>query len=190
MVGLSIVVAWGAGEIAARWSAARVVAWVLALAVIGGCIAATRVQVGYWKDDPTLFQHALDVTENNYLAHFRLAADAWDGGRREEALAQYAETVRLAPDMPEAHNNYGAALLICGRTDEAIVEFAEAVRTEPDVGDPYFNLAAALLQKGRVQEAIPYLKEGVRLRPDLEDKRRFLEQLLQSQRAKEASSAK
>jgi tetratricopeptide (TPR) repeat protein len=190
MVGLSIVVAWGAGEIAARWSAARVVAWVLALAVIGGCIAATRVQVGYWKDDPTLFQHALDVTENNYLAHFRLAADAWDGGRREEALAQYAETVRLAPDMPEAHNNYGAALLICGRTDEAIVEFAEAVRTEPDVGDPYFNLAAALLQKGRVQEAIPYLKEGVRLRPDLEDKRRFLEQLLQSQRAKEAASPK
>ncbi len=190
MVGLSIVVAWGAGEIVARWRGGNVVAWVLSLAAIGACITATRVQVGYWKDDSVLFQHALDVTERNYLAHFRLAADAWDAGRREEALVHYAETVRLAPDMPEAHNNYGAALLVCGRADEAIEELTEAVRTEPDVGDAYFNLAGALLQKGRVQEAIPYLKEGVRLRPDLEDKRRFLEQLLQSQRAKDAPPPK
>jgi tetratricopeptide (TPR) repeat protein len=177
MIGLSIVVAWGAMELAARWKAARFVAGVVAVGVIVACIAATRVQVGYWKDDPTLFRHALDVSENNYLAHFRLAADAWDAGSRDEAIAHYAQTVRLAPDMYQAHNNYGAALLVSGRPDEAIVEFAQAVRTGPDLADPYFNLASALLQKGRVPEAITCLKAGLRLRPD-EDKRRLLEQIL------------
>ena len=180
MVGLSVVVAWGAAEIAARWKAARVVAGIAAAGVIGACVAATRVQVGYWRDDPTLFRHALDVTENNYLAHFRLAADAWDAGSRDEALAHYAETVRLAPDMYQAHNNYGAALLVSGRPDDAIVEFAKAARVEPGNADPYFNLATALLQKNRVQEAITCLKEGLRLRPDFEEKRRLLEQLSQS----------
>jgi tetratricopeptide (TPR) repeat protein len=176
MVGLSIAVAWGATEIAARWRLARAIAGIVAVGAIAACIAATRVQVGYWKDDPTLFRHALDVTEDNYLAHFRLAADAWDAGSRDEALAHYALTVRLAPDMYQAHNNYGAALLVSGKPDQAIVEFAQAVRTGPGIADPYFNLASALLQKGRVPEAITCLKAGLRLRPD-EDERRLLEQL-------------
>jgi tetratricopeptide (TPR) repeat protein len=184
MVGLSIAAAFGAAELLGRVPRGAAAAWALALALVVLWIAAARAQVRTWKDDPTLFQHALDVTERNYLAHFRLGADAWDAGRREEALVHYAETLRLAPDYPEAHNNYGAALLLSGRTDEAIEELELAVRMEPDVGEAYFNLAAALLQKNRVDEAIPYLQEGVRLRPDLEDKRRFLEQLLRSRAAR------
>ena len=177
MVGLSIAAAFGAAELSGRVRWGPVVAWTLALTAVAGWILATRAQVGFWKDDPTLFQHALDVTERNYLAHLRLANDAWNAGRGDEAIVHFAETVRLAPDMPEAHNNYGAALLVSGRTDEAIEELREAVRLEPDVGDAYINLAGALLKKGRTEEAIPYLEEGVRLRPDLEDKRRLLEKL-------------
>jgi hypothetical protein len=183
MIGLSIVAAFGAAELLGRVPRGGAAAWALALALVVAWTAATRAQVAFWKDDPTLFQHALDVTERNYLAHFRLGADAWDAGRRDEALTHYAETLRIAPDMPSAHNNYGAALLLSGRTDEAIQELELAVQMEPDVGEAYFNLAGALLQKNRVDEAIPYLQEGVRLRPDLEDKRKFLEQLLRSRAA-------
>jgi tetratricopeptide (TPR) repeat protein len=183
MVGLSIAVAFGAAQLFGRVRGGAVAAWTLALGAVGAWTLATRAQVALWKDDPTLFQHVLDVTERNYLAHFRLGADAWDAGRRDEALTHYAETLRIAPDMPEAHNNYGAALLLSGRTDEAIEELKLAVQMEPDVGEAYINLAGALLQKNRVDEAIPYLQEGVRLRPDLEDKRKFLEQLLRSRAA-------
>ena len=34
----------------------------------------TRQQLGYWKDSEALFRHALEVTENNYLAHNNLGA--------------------------------------------------------------------------------------------------------------------
>jgi tetratricopeptide (TPR) repeat protein len=187
MVGLSIAFAWGAAELLSRLRPGRAVGWAAGLAVLVACVGATRAQVALWKDDETLFRHALESTDRNYLAHLRLAGDAWEAGRREEALAHFAETVRLAPDMPEAHNNYGAALLVSGRADDALVQLQEAVRLEPDVGDARINLAGALLQKGRIDEAITQLQEGVRLRPDLEDKRRFLEQLLRS-RAQAPSS--
>ena len=29
-------------------------------------------QTGYWQNGVTLFQHALDVTENNYWARYKL----------------------------------------------------------------------------------------------------------------------
>jgi len=182
LVGLSIVVAWGAGELlGTRWER---LGWGLSLAAIAAWIAVTRAQVALWKDDETLFRHALAVTEANYLAHFRVGADAWDAGRADEAIAHYARAVELAPDYPAAHNNYGGVLLAVGRVDEAIVELKEAVRGQPDVGESYINLAGALLKKGRVDEAIPYLREGVRLRPDLPDMRRLLDQLVQSRAGK------
>ncbi|HEY9074853.1 MAG TPA: hypothetical protein VIN67_12040, partial [Desulfobaccales bacterium] len=33
------------------------------------CLVLTRQQLGYWKTSETLFQHALEVTKSNYLAH-------------------------------------------------------------------------------------------------------------------------
>jgi tetratricopeptide (TPR) repeat protein len=182
LVGLSIVVAWGVGELLApRWTRWG---WGLSLAAIGAWIVVTRAQVELWKDDETLFRHALAVEERNYLAHFRVGADAWDAGRADEAIAHYARAVELAPDYPAAHNNYGGVLLGVGRVDEAIVELTVAVRGQPDVGESYINLAGALLKKGRVDDAIPYLREGVRLRPDLPEMRRLLDQLVQSRAGK------
>jgi len=34
---------------------------------------------------------------------------AWPQGRREEAIAAFAQALRLKPDFPEAHNNWGIA---------------------------------------------------------------------------------
>ena len=49
------------------------------------CVALSRVQVEYWKDSETLFRHALDVTRDNWLAHYNLEnalALWWAGCRR------------------------------------------------------------------------------------------------------------
>ena len=105
MVGLAIMLAWGAAEW--RWIARQ-------LAGLGGmvaCIAVTWVQIGYWRSSETLFRHAIEVTSGNYLAHHNLGvALAEEPGRLPEAIAQYEAALEIKPDYARARTDLGNAL--------------------------------------------------------------------------------
>ena len=44
----------------------------MAVAACIACVPLTWAQTAYWKDSETLFQHAIDVTGENYLAQHNL----------------------------------------------------------------------------------------------------------------------
>jgi WD40 repeat protein/Flp pilus assembly protein TadD len=52
-------------------------------------------------------------------------------GKLSEAIAEYREAIRLAPDTMELHRELGQALWSTGRPDEAIAEYREAIRIKP-----------------------------------------------------------
>ena len=84
MAGLAIMLSWGIAELQWKWAPAT------AATFVAVCMALTAVQAGYWRSSETLFGHALDVTEGNYLAHHNLGvALAEDPSRTSEAIAQY-----------------------------------------------------------------------------------------------------
>jgi hypothetical protein len=93
-IGLFIAVAWGSTALAGRLGLSRAAgaAWVVVLGVL---MTMTWVQVGYWKSSCTVWQHALDVTEDNDRAHERLAICLSRQGRGEEASALRSEAVRI-----------------------------------------------------------------------------------------------
>jgi len=45
----------------------------VAVSVCAACAVATWTQVSYWQDGVALFQRAVDVTADNYVARFNLA---------------------------------------------------------------------------------------------------------------------
>ena len=57
------------------------------------------------------------------------------------AIEDYAEAIRLAPEMDEAYNNRGTAHLASGDVDSALQDFAEAIRLNPAKGATYYNAA-------------------------------------------------
>jgi superkiller protein 3 len=61
-----------------------------------------------------------------------------------EAIAHFAEVLRLDPNDEKAHNNMGRALLIQGQIDDAIVHFREALRIKPDLTLAQENLREAI----------------------------------------------
>jgi tetratricopeptide (TPR) repeat protein len=125
----------------------------------------TWQQLGYWKDSETLFRHALEVTENNYLAHNNLGAALYKKGQTDEAIPQFQEVLRLQPDDAETHNNLGAALVRKGQTDEAIRQFQEALRLQPDSSQLHLALARILPQLGRLKDAAFHLEAFLRACP-------------------------
>jgi tetratricopeptide (TPR) repeat protein len=174
MVGLLIMLVWGAAEILERWQA-RVLAVPLAAAACLACAALTWIQVGYWRNSETLFRHALDVTEDNSVAFHNLGSTLMASpGHLSEALVYLETAVRIDPDSPPAHTDLGSALAKAGRLPEAIAQFQEAILLAPDAPIPHNNLGSALTEAGRLPEAIAEFQTALRLDPDYDEARRNL----------------
>jgi tetratricopeptide (TPR) repeat protein len=62
-------------------------------------------------------------------------------GKVQEALREYDETIRVAPDRPEYRASYGRALRGAGRREDCIAAFREAIRLSPEFGEAWWGLA-------------------------------------------------
>jgi tetratricopeptide (TPR) repeat protein len=155
MVGLSIMVAWGATDLAAKW---RFMKWPVAVAGAIACLLCVGVawkQTTWWQNNETLYLHAIDVTADNWLAQGNLGAYlSHVQGRQLEAIGHLQIALSLKPNYAHAANNLGLNLLATGRCDEAIPYFAEALHYRPQLVEARNNIAICLVQKGRYDEAI------------------------------------
>jgi protein O-mannosyl-transferase len=171
LIGLFIIVAWGAPDLLVRWPLRRVVLPKIALPaaaclVILACAITARGQLEYWEDSTTLWTHTLAVTTRNNIAHNNLGATLADQGKTDEAIAHYSEALRIKSDYADAHNNLGVALADQGKLDEAIAHYSEALRIKPGYSDAHSNLGIALADQGNLDEAIAQFTEALRINPD------------------------
>lgn len=165
MVGLSIVIVWGTTAAAARLNLARPVLPVSALIVVSACSIVARAQTATWRDSKSLWQNALNVTRDNYLAQGTLGAILVNEGRVDEGIGHLNEWMRLRQGLAAEENDRGAALAKENRLEEAAARFSHAVRINPQLVEAHVNLGFALARLGRTSEAIRALEDGVRLHP-------------------------
>jgi len=172
LVGIFLMVAWGVPDLietmqgrrtggaeAPRWLALPAAALLLALAV------DTRAETRYWRDSTTLFERALQVSPDNYMAHFCLGLTLSHEGRVDEAIGQYQATLRVRPDDARTHGNLALLLTGQGKLDEALAHAQEAVRIFPGYADARSNLGVVLDAKGRTEEAILEYQAAVGIDP-------------------------
>ncbi len=158
-IGLGLMVAWGAHDLAPR-AARRGLAVAGALALVA-CVAATARQIGYWRDSVTLFTHALAVTDDNYLAHVNLGAALDALGRHDEAMRHYEDAVAIQPHYAKARVSLGAALARAGRTDAAEAEYREALRLDPGSALAAYDLGLLLAERGDLDDAIALYRRAL-----------------------------
>jgi protein O-mannosyl-transferase len=165
LIGLFLIAVWGAWDLLARWPVRRVILPVAASVVIACYAVMARAQVGCWANSEALWQHARNVDPANYYAHNALGALASDAGRLSEAIGYFSETIRLAPDYPEAYNNLGLMYAREGRAADAAVQYRKAIELNPSLAAAHDNLGVALVALGRTGEAIPEYEAAIRLDP-------------------------
>jgi tetratricopeptide (TPR) repeat protein len=164
-IGLAIAAVWGIAELVGRRPRLRPVAAAGAAAAILLLAAATRGQVATWRDSETLFRHAAEVTEDNYLAHLNLAGLLGRRGEREEAAAHFQAALRAAPDNPEVLGGAAEALVVWGRPLEALPYLARAIDAAPDDPRLHHTSAIAFEALGDDGRAIEHLRHATRLDP-------------------------
>ena len=152
-IGLSIALAWELRErVAGRPALRSAVAWAgaAALAALG---LATRIQLGHWRDTASLFEHARQVTPDNFVAYQTLGRWRLDRGDLDGALEVLGQALRIHPHG-EARRTLADLLARQGKLDEALWSYAESLRDRPGDVRTRLQYASVLLQRGWTDEAL------------------------------------
>jgi len=166
LIGLFIIVAWGIHELLKRWRYRIVGLLAITALFLLILIVITRIQVRYWTNSISLFEHAIEVTDGNFVAHNNLGGALAEPGRIAEAMSHYFEALRINPDYGKTHYNLGNALVAQGNLDEAFFHYSEALRIDSDHADAHYNLGIVLEMQGRLIEAIFHYYSALRIKPE------------------------
>jgi tetratricopeptide (TPR) repeat protein len=165
MVGILVILIWGAAEILEKLRAKSLAIPLAASACMASAVLSW-VQVGYWRNSETLFRHALTVTNDNSVANHNLGSYLMASGRLSEALPYLQTAVRIDPDSAPARTDLGTALGKMGRLPDAIEQLQIAVSLWPDAPKPHISLGTALAYAGRLPEAATEFESALRIEPN------------------------
>lgn len=108
----------------------------------------------------------LTMHPGNARLHSAAGRLLWWQERFDEALAQFAEAVKLDPNDAGTWNNYGLALHDAGRADEAITAYRRAAALDPAEPGAWSNLGITLKEQGAISESLQALNEALLRQPD------------------------
>jgi tetratricopeptide (TPR) repeat protein len=168
-IGLFMMIAWGVGAASRRFprqSAVLAAGGILVLALLS---AAARHQVAFWGGSITLFERAVSVTKDNWLAENNLGTVLQQNGRIDEAITHFTKALAIQPDYGRARVNLGSALLAKGRTLEAIPQYEEALRLDPGFYLAWYNLGIAMTRERRFEAAAADFRKAIDYSPEYAD---------------------
>ena len=136
------------------------------LVVLTTLSVVTRAQLHHWRDSRSLFEHALAVTKNNYVAHNNLGSALEEAGDLAGAAGEFERALAIRPDFAPARNNLGLCLVAQGRATEAVEQFELALAVDPRWAEPRNNLGAAFDRLGQPARAAAELRLALAAAPD------------------------
>ena len=168
MVGILIMLAWSIEDVVLRWPRMRLFAATAAV-IVCACLAITSaIQLSYWRNSESLFEHALLVTKDNYMAQANLGSYLVETHQRlPEAVDHLKAAVQIRPEFVEAHTSLGAALSEIGAVPEAVSQLRTAIGLRPDFAPAHNDLGNALTKTiGRSDEAVAEFQKALQLKPE------------------------
>jgi Flp pilus assembly protein TadD len=165
-IGLYILAAWAAAEMCSSWRHGRLVLVVGGTMIIAVLMIYARIQVSYWRNNESFWQHTLAVTQNNIVACNKLGSFYSRQGRMTEAMVYYARALQINPDDPDVLYDLGNAFAQRGDWDNAISSYRHALQVTPDQADILNNLGFALATKKQFADAIACFEAALKLNPD------------------------
>ncbi len=103
---------------------------------------------------------AWQAVSSEAVQHVKAGLEAQQQGRTKDAIKEFRAVTDLAPDLPAAFVNLGAAYLQDHDFANAIPPLKHAVGMNPDLAGAQQMLGYALLSEGYAAEAIPHLERA------------------------------
>lgn len=126
----------------------------------------SHIQIPKWQNSITLFQHAINVTENNAIAYSNLGEAFQSKRMLKEAMHNYSEAIRIDPSYAISHYNLGVCYTILDDNQKALKRFLAVIGIKPDFGMAYYSIGSIYLDNKEYDKALRFFIEAVRLMPN------------------------
>jgi tetratricopeptide (TPR) repeat protein len=166
LIGLFLILTWGAAALIDNWRYKKIALSVITTAAFFVLITTSWTQVSYWKNSIRLFEHALRVTDGNYVIHNNLGFELALQSQKDKALKYYKEALSINPDFELAHVNYGSVLFSQGKREDSFAYYQAVLKARPGFAGVHYNFGVLLLKTGRTDEAVVHFQETLRIKPD------------------------
>jgi Flp pilus assembly protein TadD len=166
MIGLFLAVTWLIPSLMRPGFRQRIVIPICAGIILLGLMKLSWIQTGYWQNSITLFEHALDATERNTVAHSNLATALRDRGRNPESMHHLKTVLKIEPNDVFAHNTLALVFRDMGDMQKSIHHSQLALKFQPDFVIARVNLGITLCMKGEQLEGIEQFHLALRTQPD------------------------
>lgn len=124
-IGLAVLLAWGAADLAGRWPRCTWPVPSIAVVLLAILAGMTWRQIGVWHDTYSLFSHSLHSPDDQAIDHFLRYSD------------QLLLASRLTPpsrrSLAVVHCDWGDALFRAGRPAQAAVHYKDASFLDPEM---------------------------------------------------------
>lgn len=148
LVGLFIAIVWEGIEFAGKRRRGLPAAAGVAVAALISLSVLTVNQIRIWETSSGLYEHALTVVDNNWLAHNNIGILLAQRYRTGEAIEHFRESLRINPNQGTVFRNLGNAYQSVGSYTAAVEAFQQAIRLNPDDAEAHFRLGYAYLMGG------------------------------------------
>ena len=165
-IGLFVIMAWLIPQACSKWRYANRYAFFMSAMVIIIFAVSTYIQLGMWKDTTTLFEEALKINPENYMAYNILGSEEAGRGNHEEALRYFHMSIEINPKYARAYSNMGNAFLKLGKYGEANDCYQKAIAINDKLADAYYNLGVLNLLTNRPYEAVIHFNKALAIMPD------------------------
>ena len=184
LIGLFIIVAWGAADLVGKKRYSNIALATGAVTVLLTLTALTWLQLRHWQNSIVLYEHTVAVTANNDILHYNLGQLLYDEGRTDETIEHWRQAIRIKPSQPTIHKNLAILLSRQGKIDQAIEHYRQALKYRPEDNDAHqglknllarrqklhaaealHNKGNTLAQQGKLDQAIACYIQAVQLRP-------------------------
>jgi hypothetical protein len=164
-IGISIMVIWLVELLTVKSAVLFRGSCIAAVGVVVCCFALTRTQVSFWRNPGALWQHAIDVTDDNYVAYALLGGEDLAMKRYDAAIVKLHKALEVKYTLPEVQMNLGIALTNVGRWADAMAAFKIAAELQMTNAAPRIAVADVLFREERRDEAVSNLLEALRVLP-------------------------
>jgi len=183
LIGIFICIAWGLASLAqpghascsdaptlhARRAYAPTCLFGIGVAALVACSLVARHQLGFWRNNSLLFEHALAVTCDNAVAFYNIGRTCEEQNNPNVAMTFFRATLAADPSYFAASSDLGLLLEQRGHTTQALGLYLEAARHAPWAEDIQNHLGTMLWKMNREDEAIAHYIAAVQAAPDFAD---------------------
>jgi tetratricopeptide (TPR) repeat protein len=167
MIGLTIMLTWGAAELLQRLPrrvgslAPAAICSLLVLAMF----ARSRHQMAYWSDSERLFRRVVEIAPRNPVAQHNLGNAYLRKRKVDDAIACYHRALDADPWYVDTYNSLGAAYLTKREYPAALAAFEQAALLAPDNAEYHNRVGSTLMLLNDLNAAEPHVRRALALDP-------------------------